>query len=144
MPRRSGDVGEGRRSRRDRARRHGGGLVIAGSAAGALWALGMGSATAPQAHADLEDLIIQPVIDAVSQAFTAVDPGLLSALDSTFDLGSVSSALDLNSLALPDLSTEAGAAAATGSLPLVATTEPVINVVGQWRRGNARAGRHRF
>ncbi len=128
MPRRSREVGEERRPRGNRARRYGGGLVIAGSAAGALWAVGMSSATAPQAHADLEDLIIQPVIDAVSSAFSAVDPGLLSALDSTFDLGGISSALDLNSLALPDLSTEAGAAAASGPLTVADTTEPVINV----------------
>ena len=96
MPRRSREVGEDRRLRRGRARRYGGGMVIAGSAAGALWALGLNSAAAPQAHADLEDLIFQPVIDAIGTAVNSLDPGLLSSLDSTFDLGSISNALDQN------------------------------------------------
>jgi hypothetical protein len=134
MPRRSHDVGEHRRSRSSRARRYGGGMAIAGSAAGALWALGMSSATAPQAHADLEDLIIQPVIDAIGQAVSAVDPGLLSALDSTFDVGSFASALD-PSLDLSSLPTHAladvGSAAATSSnvgLSEVGITEPITDV----------------
>jgi hypothetical protein len=128
MSRRSRDVGRNRRSRSARARRYGGGTVIAGSAAGALWALAMGSATAPQAHADFEDLIIQPVIDAISTAVSAVDPGLLSALDSTLDLSSISSALDLSGLELPALSTDAGAAAAIGTLPVVGGTEPIVDL----------------
>jgi hypothetical protein len=119
MLRRSHKVGEHRRSRSGRARRYGGGTVIAGSAAGALWALGMSSATAPQAHADFEDLIIQPVIDAVSQAFSAVDPGLLSSLDSS---------LDLSGLSTHTLADVAGSAQATGSLPVVGGTEPIADV----------------
>ncbi len=128
MPRRSCDVGDNRRSRGTRARRYGGGMVIAGSAAGALWALGMSSAAAPQAHADLEDLIIQPVIDAIGSAVSTLDPGLLSTLDSTLGLGSISNALDLNSLAMPLLSNDVGAAAATAPITVQQGTEPIVDV----------------
>ena len=128
MPRRSCDVGDNRRSRGTRARRYGGGMVIAGAAAGALWALGMSSAAAPQAHADLEDLIIQPVIDAIGSAVSTLDPGLLSTLDSTLGLGSISNALDLNSLAMPLLSNDVGAAAATAPITVQQGTEPIVDV----------------
>jgi hypothetical protein len=128
MPRRSHLVGEHRRSRSSRARRYGGGMAIAGSAAGALWALGMSSATAPQAHADLEDLIIQPVIDAIGQAFSAVDPGLLSALDSGLDLSSVSNALDLSSLPTHALADVGSAAATDPALNLEQGTEPITDI----------------
>jgi hypothetical protein len=128
MSRRSRDVGGNRRSRSARARRYGGGAVVAGSAAGALWALAMSSATAPQANADIGDLIFQPIVDAISGAASAVDPGLHSALNSTLDLSSISSALDLSGLEVPALSTDAGAAAATGTLPVVGGTEPIVDV----------------
>jgi hypothetical protein len=132
MLRRSHEVGEHRRSRSGRARRYGGGMVIAGSAAGALWALGVSSATAPQAHADLEDLIIQPVIDAVSQAFSGVEPGLLSVLDSSGDLSGLFNSLD-STLGLGGLSTHTLAETAAGSdasvpLQTLGGTEPIVDL----------------
>jgi hypothetical protein len=131
MSRRSRDVGRNRRSGSARARRFGGGTVIAGSAAGALWALAMSSATAPQANADVGDLIFQPIIDAISGAVSAVDPGLLSALDSTLDLSSIFNSLD-STLDLGGLSThslaDVGSAAATAPLPVVGGTEPIVDL----------------
>jgi hypothetical protein len=132
MSRRSRDVGKDRRSRSGRARRYGGGMVIAGSAAGALWALSMSSATAPQAHAGLEDLIFQPVIDAVTQAFSAVEPGFQSALDSSADLGGLFNSLD-SILGLGGLSTHTLAETAAGSdasvpLQTLGGTEPIVDL----------------
>src|ERR1700729_337193 len=64
-------------------------VVGLGITAGALLAVGMiASATAPQAHADIEDLF-QPVIDAIAQAVTVADPGLLNSLDSSLDASSI-------------------------------------------------------
>jgi hypothetical protein len=87
--------------------------------AGAFLAVAMiPSVATPQAHADIDDLF-QPIIDAIGQAATAADPGLLSSLDSSVDAGSV---------AMPAL---AATAADTATVPLEMTDggiEPVVEV----------------
>jgi hypothetical protein len=84
-------LGQNRRSRNGK-RCQGGRVVGLGSTAGAFVALGLiPLATAPSAHADLEDLF-QPVIDSIAQAINVVDPGLASSLDPGLDVGSVAAA----------------------------------------------------
>jgi hypothetical protein len=94
-------------------------VVGLGITAGALLAVGMiPTATTPQAHADIEDLF-QPVIDAIAQAVTVADPGLLNSLDSSLDAGSI---------AVPAL---AAAAMENATVPLQMTDggiEPVVEV----------------
>lgn len=74
--------------------------------------------TAPRAHADMEDVIVQPVIDAIAQAVNVMDPGLASSFDPGLDAGS---------LAAPAL---AAAAAANASIPLQMfnTTSPLVDL----------------
>jgi hypothetical protein len=103
-----------------RRSRNGKGRVLGlGVTAGAVLAVGMiPSATAPRAHADIEDLF-QPVIDAIAQAVTVADPGLLNSLDSSLDAGSFTA---------PAL---AAAAAENATVPLQMTdggVEPVVEV----------------
>ena len=104
------------RSRNGKAWR-GGRVVGLGSTAGAFLAFGLISlATAPRAHADVED-IFQPVIDAIAQAVNVVDPGLASSLDPGLDVGSVAAA------ALP------AAAAENATIPLqMYNTTPLVDV----------------
>jgi hypothetical protein len=79
--------GQNRRSRNRKACR--GGHVVGLGTAGAFVALGMiPLATAPRAHADLEDLL-QPIADAIAQAINVVDPSLASSLDPGLDAGSL-------------------------------------------------------
>ena len=108
---------QNRDSRNAKARRRR--VVGLSCTAGAFLAFGLTPlATAPRAHADMEDVIVQPVIDAIAQAVNLVDPGLASS----FDLG-----LDAGSLAAPAL---AAAAAENASIPLQMNniTEPVVDV----------------
>src|ERR1700722_13846461 len=80
--------------------------VGAGTTAGAFLAFGMAPiATAPAAHADVFDVIIDPVINSILGSITSLDA--LVGIDP-------SSALDLGSLALP------AADAALASEPLAA------------------------
>jgi hypothetical protein len=80
-------MGQSRRSRNAKACRRGR-VVDLGITAGAFLALGtIPLATAPRAHADVED-IFQPVIDAIAQAVNVVDPSLASSLDPGLDVGS--------------------------------------------------------
>jgi hypothetical protein len=75
-------------------------------------------ATAPQAHADFEDLF-QPVIDAISQAVNVVDPGLATSFDPGLDVGG---------LAEP---AAAAAAAENATVPLTLTNNdftPLVNI----------------
>ena len=66
-------------------------VVGLGVIAGAFLAVGMVPvATAPQAHADLED-IFQPVIDAISQAVNVADPGLATSFDPALTLAPLQS-----------------------------------------------------
>ncbi|MGH3561102.1 MAG: PecA family PE domain-processing aspartic protease [Mycobacterium sp.] len=46
-------------------------------------------ATAPRAHADIDDLITQPIVDAIDQATSLVDPSLLGAADPGLDVDSL-------------------------------------------------------
>lgn len=46
-------------------------------------------AATPRAHADAEELIFQPVIDAIAQAVAWVDPSLATAIDPGFDAGTL-------------------------------------------------------
>jgi hypothetical protein len=72
---------------RGRKARRGGRVIGLGCTAGAFLAFGfIPLATAPRAHADLED-IFQPVIDAIGQAVNVVDPGLATSFDPGLDLG---------------------------------------------------------
>lgn len=89
--RRSRTVGVGRR----------GALVVgAGTAVGAFLVTGItSSVTAPRAHADFEDVIVQPIVDAIDHAVSMVDPGLLSA--------SVDPGIAVDSLTLPALAAAA-------------------------------------
>jgi hypothetical protein len=109
-------MGENRRSRNGKRCRRGR-VVGLGTTAGAFLALGMiPLATAPRAHADVED-IFQPVIDAIAQAVNVVDPSLASSLDPGLDVGSVAAA------ALP------AAAAVNATIPLqVFNTDPVVDL----------------
>lgn len=97
--------------------RRGGRVVGGGSATVAFLALGMTClSTAPRAHADLDDLIFQPLIDAIDQAVNVVDPGLGSSFDPGFDV---------DSLAAPALA----AAAENASIPLQMNgTAPVVDL----------------
>jgi hypothetical protein len=64
-------------------------IIGLGAGAGALLAFCMTPlATAPGAHADIDD-VFQPVIDAIAQAVNVLDPGLASSLDPGLDLGGV-------------------------------------------------------
>lgn len=92
-------------------------VVGIGSTAGAFLALGMiPLATAPRAHADVED-IFQPVIDAIAQAINVVDPGL----GTSFDPG-----LDVGSLAEP---AAAAAAVENATIPLTMHgTDPLVDI----------------
>src|SRR5574337_554184 len=95
---------EGNRSRGGKTRRHGHRLVGAAAAV----TIGMTPlAAAPAAHADLEDLIVQPISDAVSDIANAVDPGLSGLVDHGLDAdGLVSPALAAaDTVTVPDLST---------------------------------------
>jgi hypothetical protein len=68
-------------------------VLGAGTTAGAFFAFGMAPlATAPAAHADVFDVIIDPVINSILSSITSLDA--LAGIDP-------SSALDLGSLALP-------------------------------------------
>jgi hypothetical protein len=94
-------------------------VVGLGLTAGAFLAVGMvPMATAPPAHADLED-IFQPVIDAIGQAVTAADPGLASSFDPGLDVGV---------LAEP---AAAAAAVENATVPLTLTNNdftPLVNI----------------
>jgi hypothetical protein len=109
-------MGKYRRSRNGKAGRAGR-LVGLGSTAGAFLALGLTPlATAPRAHADVED-IFQPVIDAIAQAVNVMDPSLASSLDPGIDAGGS---------AAPAL---AAAAVENATVPLtVYNTDPVVDV----------------
>lgn len=64
-------------------------VVGLGSTAGAFLALGtIPLASAPRAHADVED-IFQPIIDAIAQAINVVDPGLATSFDPGLDIGAL-------------------------------------------------------
>ncbi len=87
MPRRPGQMGNLRRARSGGALRRRGSVVGLSTVAGALLACGLTSlTTAPRADADFEDLIIQPIVDALTQAASALDP---SAFDTALDAGSL-------------------------------------------------------
>lgn len=97
-----------------------------GVAAGAFLAFALTPlATAPSAHADIEDLIFQPVLDAMAQAVSSVDPSLALSLDP---------GLDASSLVAPalaaDPTTALAAALPDNAIPLtmVDTTEPLIHL----------------
>jgi hypothetical protein len=89
-----------------------------GACAGMFVAFGLTtSATAPSAHADFEDAIVQPIIDAIAQAINVLDPSLASSLDPGLALGS---------LAEP---AAAIAAAENATIPLqVFNTDPVVEL----------------
>jgi hypothetical protein len=93
--RQSCTVGAGRR----------GALVMgAGTAVGAFLVSGLTSlATAPRAHADFEDVIVQPIVDAIDHAVSLVDPGLSAGVDP--------------GIAIDSLTSPALAAAATSAAP---------------------------
>ena len=77
----------GSRGSRSRKACRAGRVIGLGLTAGAFLAVGIVPvATAPQAHADLEDLF-QPVIDAISQAVNVMDPGLATSFDPGIDVG---------------------------------------------------------
>lgn len=98
MPGRPRRAGEHRVLRSGRALRRGGCVVGVGGAAGAFLALGMTSlTTAPPAHADIEDLIFQPIVDAIGQAASLLEP-------STYD-----AALDAATSAAPAAATDLAA-----------------------------------
>lgn len=121
MPGWSRRVGENRRSGRSKARRCGGCVVGLGTAAGAFLALGMTPlAAAPSAHADIEDLIIQPIVDAIAHAAASLaEPSLSTALGPSLDFGS---------LMAPALAADVGAAGATVPLQINDVTQPVIDL----------------
>ncbi|HEU0191997.1 MAG TPA: PecA family PE domain-processing aspartic protease [Mycobacterium sp.] len=75
----------------------------------------------PRAHADIDDLIAQPVADVVEHAASAVDPGLLGAVDP---------GMGVDSLVAPALSAAAAGSLTTASVPLhvEADTEPVVDI----------------
>jgi hypothetical protein len=105
---------QNRQFRNAKARRR---VVGLGASAGAFLALGMVPlATAPRAHADIEDLF-QPISDAIAQAINSVDPGLASSLDPGLDVGSVAAA------ALP------ADAADNATIPLTMDgTDPLVHI----------------
>lgn len=97
-----------------------------GVAAGAFLVLGLTPlATAPSAHADIEDLIFQPVLDAIAQAVSSVDPSLALSMDPGLDAGS----LVAPALAATDVA-PALAALPENAIPLTManTTEPLIHL----------------
>jgi len=88
------------------ARRCGALAVGAGAAVGAFFVSGIASSVmAPPAHADFEDVVVQPIIDAIDHAVSLVDPGLLSA--------SVDPSIALDGLTAPALA----AASSSASVP---------------------------
>ena len=98
-------------------------VVAAGLAAGAL--LGLPLAAPPSAHADIEDLIFQPVLDSIAQAVSSVDPSLALSMDPGLDVSS----LVAPALAATDVSPLA-AALPDNAIPLTMTdvTEPLIHL----------------
>ncbi len=57
-------------------------VTAAGTAVGAFLVSGISSlAMAPRAHADFEDVIVQPIVDAIDHAVSLVDPGLAASID---------------------------------------------------------------
>ena len=73
--------------------------AIAACAAGLL-------ATAPRAHADMEDVIVQPIVDAIDHAASLVDPGLSASVDPGIAVDSLTSpalAAATSGTSVPDL-----------------------------------------
>src|ERR1700723_4339295 len=98
-------------------------VLGASTTAGAFLAFGMAPlATAPAAHADVFDVIIDPIINSILSSVTSLDA--LAGIDP-------SSALDLGSLALPAtdaaLASEPLAAAASSADALTAAAAPAAD-----------------
>jgi hypothetical protein len=117
-------MGGNRGSHRGKARR---GLYVIGLAgpAGALLAMGLAAAaTAPQAHADFDDLL-QPIVDAAAQTINVVDPSLASSLDPGL-LESLAPGLDVGGVAEP---AAAAAAAENSTVALqMHDTSPLVDI----------------
>jgi hypothetical protein len=113
---RSHRVGEHRCLRKARPR--GGCLLGVGAAAGAFLGLGLTPATAPRAHADIEDLILQPIVDAIGHAISSVEPSLSGALNSSLDAGNL----------LGPALAAASATDPTVPLQINDVTEPVVDI----------------
>ncbi len=117
MPSRPRQMGHDRCARTHGVLRDRGRVIGFGAAAGAVAAFGMTSLTAaPRAHADIEDLIIQPIVDALTQAASALDP-------SAFD-----TALDAGSLMEPAAATALTGAGDTVPLTIFGGTEPLVDL----------------
>jgi hypothetical protein len=145
-------MNENRRSRRSNARPHGGRLVGLATAAGAFLALGMTPlAAAPAARADIDDLFIQPIVEAIGQGLDvdSVAAPALAATDSADPTNLLSTSDPFASLDSQfgdgGTTTTAGAAAEVASTAVVpegaavelhinAITEPVVNlsISGGW------------
>ncbi|MGH3562799.1 MAG: hypothetical protein ACRDTN_13645 [Mycobacterium sp.] len=127
MAGRRGRVRHNRRCRDSKAFRRNRRVAGVAVAAGGFLALGITPATAPSAHADLEDLIIQPIIDAIDHAVTAFDPGL----DADSLLGTALSGHEgvANALAAVTPAAEP-AAPETATIPLTMykTVEPLVDL----------------
>lgn len=96
-----------------------------GIAAGALLVLGITPfATAPNAHADIEDLIFQPVLDAIAQTVSSVDPSLALSLDPGLD----ASSLVAPALAATDVAPLAALPENAVALTMHNTTEPLLTL----------------
>lgn len=103
------------RARSDKARRRGGRLL--GLAAAAGLCVGMTPlAPAPSAHADIEDLIVQPIIDTVEQVASWLDPA-------DFATG-----FDVDGALAPALAAGDTPESATIPIDITAGTEPVANI----------------
>ena len=82
-------TGQRLHSRRSDAKNRSGGVAVAATAVGAFLALGMTPlATAPEARADIDDFF-QPIITALEQAVSTVDPSLFGSADPGLDLDSL-------------------------------------------------------
>ncbi len=92
-------------------------VVGAGAAVGAFLVSGItSSVTAPQAHADFEDVVVQPIVDAIDHAVSLADPGLLSA---GVDPG----------IAADSLGSPAAAAASDPTIAFLPLKEPAVDLL---------------